>query len=716
MYYNEEQGYYGYIPQIIDYIATDMGITYEIIPGTPGSSWVSNLPVEDWPYNVSISDLEMVPTQLSLANGTIAMTGTFYNDKIGAIVAKTSKPLRMFRLFDPFEPILWAAILSSLFLIALVIVLLNLISPGEEFQELTIRERVQCEQILRSMYHMFAAALGGEDYEWVTWPSRILRLAVLFLVLISVSSYTANLAAFFTSPAFKIWGPADMAELKKSVVCVNDPDLAPILRLYASDVVHMEGSPWTVGYAPFIAYCAKRLQSHEIDVWMGYKMELQSYYMSNCQDTQLVDAITVSNSVYGFFGHSSNSNFMAKFGASLAYWKATPTFAALQQDVFKVGLTCDGEEGEEGDTTPLTLESQKGLFLIIGSATSLAVLAAICQAAHRHCFKEEKDGLTANHTMTDGEMIRLIIRQITALRKDLRPPEDPDNQLIEEEKQQLLLLFKEADMDDSGTLDKDEIKRILIALALDQGRDASSVSDRIVEDTMKKVDKDGSGKVDIREFIHLWFEEGTHENGHVQPQGHELISEVQRIHDSMGGHLKELHSKHDTMHGGVDGRMTKLEADIAQIKYMFTQLKPDASARADANEIVGVSQFTKSCQDLQRAVEDLQALQASQHWHTDMAQQASPISRPHGAVPVENRPRPSDNSAVSQMSSTACVDDWHAYHGIAHQVSPKGSPTWAATESNGVNPDPITAEVPQPFAISRMSPAFKNASDLDGTP
>jgi len=35
----------------------------------------------------------------------------------------------------------------------------------------------------------------------------VLRLGLLFFVLIMVSTYTANLAAFFTAPTFTIFGP-----------------------------------------------------------------------------------------------------------------------------------------------------------------------------------------------------------------------------------------------------------------------------------------------------------------------------------------------------------------------------------------------------------------------------------------------------------------------------------------------------------------------------
>ena len=53
-------------------------------------------------------------------------------------------------------------------------------------------------------YHVMAACFGGEDYEWISGPMRLLRLSLLGMVLVSGSTYTANLAAFFNKPNIKV--------------------------------------------------------------------------------------------------------------------------------------------------------------------------------------------------------------------------------------------------------------------------------------------------------------------------------------------------------------------------------------------------------------------------------------------------------------------------------------------------------------------------------
>jgi hypothetical protein len=70
------------------------------------------------------------------------------------------------------------------------------------------------------VYHALAMLLGGEEYEWQSASSKLLRLGTLFLVLILGSTYTANLAAFFTRPAYVIHGPKTLADLRDAHVCI----------------------------------------------------------------------------------------------------------------------------------------------------------------------------------------------------------------------------------------------------------------------------------------------------------------------------------------------------------------------------------------------------------------------------------------------------------------------------------------------------------------
>ena len=80
----------------------------------------------------------------------------------------------------PFEGKLWAAILAAVVCIAVGMIILKAIST---------REWPNFESVLGALYHSIAALLGGEDYEWIGWPLRVLRLGALFLTLLFVATY-----------------------------------------------------------------------------------------------------------------------------------------------------------------------------------------------------------------------------------------------------------------------------------------------------------------------------------------------------------------------------------------------------------------------------------------------------------------------------------------------------------------------------------------------
>lgn len=58
-----------------------------------------------------------------------------------------------------------------------------------------------------------------------------------------ISTYTANLAAFFTKPNFTIYGPKTFAQLKESTICVWSPVFAHTPGLLVGSVVTPDMDP-----------------------------------------------------------------------------------------------------------------------------------------------------------------------------------------------------------------------------------------------------------------------------------------------------------------------------------------------------------------------------------------------------------------------------------------------------------------------------------------
>lgn len=84
---------------------------------------------------------------------------------------------------------------------------------------------------LQMLYHPWAELFGGGDLEWTPGISaRILRIGWLFFILVSVASYTANLAAFFTAKTYEIRGPQSMMALRSSTACIPVGGGARVIR------------------------------------------------------------------------------------------------------------------------------------------------------------------------------------------------------------------------------------------------------------------------------------------------------------------------------------------------------------------------------------------------------------------------------------------------------------------------------------------------------
>ena len=77
---------------------------------------------------------------------------------------------------------------------------------------------------------------------------RILRLGFLFVVVIIMATYTANLSAILNRPAFHIEGPKSFTELKGATVCVVTADTALDDYVEAQVGMPMEGGLDAVGF------------------------------------------------------------------------------------------------------------------------------------------------------------------------------------------------------------------------------------------------------------------------------------------------------------------------------------------------------------------------------------------------------------------------------------------------------------------------------------
>jgi hypothetical protein len=130
---------------------------------------------------------------------------------------------------------------------------------------------------------------GGEDYEWLSAELRVLRISLLALVLVTCSTYTANLAAFFNRPAFEVEGPSDAHEFRTSVACTH-PYLTGSIAPFVRDVVAMPMAllatvPKEQQEAQTIDWCLAALHAGTADIYIENTETVHMIHLDHCHTT-----------------------------------------------------------------------------------------------------------------------------------------------------------------------------------------------------------------------------------------------------------------------------------------------------------------------------------------------------------------------------------------------------------------------------------------------
>jgi len=399
-YHQDNQSWTGYTPRIFDAIANEMGFSYTIVGLGDGAP-------DLWLDFTSYADLFWKAQHFEF---TVPVVETSYR----ALVLRTEHRAGLFQLFDPFTPGLWLAVLGCILLFGVGLMFLHLVAPSG----VPYRQRLSVDAFFRTMYHMFVAAMGGDDYEWVTWPLRVLRIAVLFFCLIILSTYTANLAAFFTRSEFKIWGPRDIAELRNARACLTEEN--PAIGAFVKDTVGFPGNS-TEAYEEAKDWCHALLQEKKVDVWLELQATIHTYWLEHCADTNIVDSISILPTYAGIFAHKNHSLVVQKMNSVINHFKATPAYGAILRDEWGTGQRCDDRK-VASVTSQVSLESMSGFFIIVGALTGLALLTALAQAAWHRASPKKKDAdvepdHASDHTMTEGEMLRKLLSMVASIQR-----------------------------------------------------------------------------------------------------------------------------------------------------------------------------------------------------------------------------------------------------------------------------------------------------------
>jgi len=306
------------------------------------------------------------------------------------LALRTSSDQQFDSFMRPFSYALWVLILGCIVGIGATLQLLEYVWPSDSAMASETSQphkhgawgHASVRHTLHLVYHMFALFLQVDDYEWLTLPLRILKLGVAFVVLVLVSTYTANLAAFFSMPSFSVGGPASMAELKNMKACIADPiHLTELSGFVATAVIPPNAS---ASQRERLTSCVELLKAREVDVVLDIFESLNTFAaLRSCQDVAwAMNGQRFGSSRYQVAAWAvppANpqwvSDAMFNLTQASAFLANTYELKMLQVRHFGDGTYCN--EPPMSDTPTIDISDMYGLFVVLGVACAVSLFAAL---------------------------------------------------------------------------------------------------------------------------------------------------------------------------------------------------------------------------------------------------------------------------------------------------------------------------------------------------
>lgn len=324
-YDNATRTWSGYLADRIQMLSDELGFSYELVGVPTINPWLRNKDgISDaWsPAGGVLSgtlDTELISDSSDLPSHNLssllldprfAYTSSLITTSMG-LVHTTTRPPSIWQLFEPFDNKLWVAIVSALLGYAMLLVLLS----GALSRCSRRNPTAPLTNMVSSSYHTVSACFGGEDYEWISGPMRLLRLSLLAFVLVTGSCYTANLAAFFNRSNVEIRGPKDAKGFKASVVCIAR-ELASQIHPYVSGVVRIGGIHDKTDEAEV---ALEHLRTGTCDAWVNNRYYLQSQHLQRCETTRLLSFVDIIPLSFKLLLREDEKRLAAQISAALAF-------------------------------------------------------------------------------------------------------------------------------------------------------------------------------------------------------------------------------------------------------------------------------------------------------------------------------------------------------------------------------------------------------------
>jgi len=430
----QTKAYGGAFVLVMEAVAAEMGMALEFVPSP--ENWpeddlhrgvVDGVGVElSAPYVHHVFDEEEDTVYI----GKIFTIPFLYSPVSGLVQKEHYKP-SMWQLFAPFTTRLWYAILLSIFILSVASTLIFQVHGTEHPRG----PRECCTDWCHRVYYAWSALLGGgEEFDSITTPARLLRLALLFLVVLITTTYTANLAAFLTEAHMEIKGPSALPDLwTSSVVCTpfdpTDPDGGHsfAIQSYAQNIIWPRHMPTTTELEESGAtswqdeerndWCIQQVSEGAADIWVSdrYTVQKALFRNQNCESKSIAHWLAVSPIQFGLMLRYEDDDIARNITSAFQFVQQRSLHQQILPQVFDMDAVCPEDETSEMEQVDVI--HMWGVFAICGSFVVVAVAIALIQRcmrsqSHATTGRSEDTPRTLTPTMSETEILQVIYGRI----------------------------------------------------------------------------------------------------------------------------------------------------------------------------------------------------------------------------------------------------------------------------------------------------------------
>jgi len=361
----------------------------KVHPSSPGTAAVQD--VADGLVDIAIGPIWITGGRLKMTSFTMPI----HHDRTVLVIpkpgTKSSLITQSEKVLDPFSPGVWALLLATIAVTALLSVWFNMGKRMRGRQSGHVRKRVYARFCIDEFLQkgIFFCSAGVEQDEGASLPHKLLMFGFAFFTLILVSAYVANLAAFLTRSKIEYTGDMESVVAKKMRICAH-PALQEDLELAHPDatfVFNLNGKELFGLVEDYKAGSCEVLAVGKMDS-LG-DMNLMDLFCK--EELVYTESLVIENPV----GFPIRSDLASGF----SYWmyqaeKYHRVSVKTSEEAYKAESkrqpTCDvmlsAQEEEESEFAQIT---EANLFLPIIFFLFCAGIAVLLQLYHQWLLKKE---------------------------------------------------------------------------------------------------------------------------------------------------------------------------------------------------------------------------------------------------------------------------------------------------------------------------------------